>query len=115
MHDDNPVWQDDGTVRPNEAFATLLDHATFDLALLAKDAIHIEGNLGDAELGGSLRVKGTPEAPVVLGTISSTRGTIYMLGSTFDLSRCLLTFSDPLAIDPELDVVATTTKNEEEI
>ncbi|HYN43493.1 MAG TPA: translocation/assembly module TamB domain-containing protein, partial [Thermoanaerobaculia bacterium] len=88
---------------------------SFDIALLAKDAIHIEGNLGDAELGGTLRLKGTPEAPVVLGTISATRGTIYMLGSTFDLSRCHISFSDPLAIDPELDVVATTTKNEEEI
>ena len=88
---------------------------SFDLALLARDAIHIEGNLGDAELGGNLRLKGTPEAPVVLGTISSTRGTIYMLGSNFDLSRCHVAFSDPLAIDPELDIVATTTKNDDEI
>lgn len=88
---------------------------SLDVAVLAKDAIHVEGNLGDAELGGTLRVKGTPAAPVVLGTVSSTRGTIYLLGSTFDVSRCHLEFSDPLAIDPELDVVATTTKNDEEI
>ena len=88
---------------------------SLDLAILAKDAIHLEGNLGEAELGGTLRVRGTPDTPVVLGTISSTRGTIYLFGSSFDLARCQLEFSDPLAIDPEVDIVATTSKEDEEI
>jgi autotransporter translocation and assembly factor TamB len=88
---------------------------SFDVALVARDAIHVEGLIGDAELGGTLRVKGTPEAPVVLGSIASTRGTVNLLGSVFDLSRCRIAFSDPLAVDPDLDVVASTTKNDEEI
>lgn len=100
---------------PNTEPSPFVPHLSLDVAILAKDAIHIEGNLGDVELGGILRVKGTPETPVVLGTISSTRGTIYLLGSTFELSRCHLEFSDPLAIDPEVDVVATTTKDDNEI
>ncbi len=58
-----------------------------DVAVIARDAIHLEGNLGDAELGGNLRVKGTVGEPVVLGSISSTRGELYVLGSSFDLSR----------------------------
>ena len=86
-----------------------------DVAVIARDAIHLEGNLGDAELGGNLRVKGTIGEPVVLGSISSTRGELYVLGSSFDLSRARLDFSDPHAIDPDLDIVATTTKNDEEI
>lgn len=92
-----------------------LPRVSFDLAILARDAIHIEGNLGEAELGGILRVSGKLDAPVALGTISSTRGTIYLFGSSFDLTRCQLEFKDPLAIDPEVDVVATTTKEDEEI
>ena len=92
-----------------------LPRVSLDLAILAKEAIHIEGNLGEVELGGTLRLKGTPEAPVVLGTVSSTRGTIYLFGSSFDLTRCQLEFKDPLAIDPDVDVVATTTKEDEEI
>ncbi len=92
-----------------------LPHVSLDLAILARDAIHLEGNLGEAELGGNLRVSGKLDAPVVLGTISSTRGTIYLFGSSFDLTRCQLEFKDPLAIDPEVDVVATTTKEDEEI
>ena len=86
-----------------------------DVAVIARDAIRLEGNLGDAELGGNLRVKGTVGEPVVLGSVSSTRGVLYLLGSSFDLTRCRLEFSDPLAIDPDLDIVATTTKNDEEI
>ena len=35
VHGDNPAWQNDGTVEANETFARLLDHARFDLALLA--------------------------------------------------------------------------------
>ena len=85
-----------------------------DLALVARDAIHVEGLVGDAELGGTLRVKGTPEAPVVVGSIASTRGTVNLFGSVFELTRCKLDFADPLAVDPDLDVVATTTKNDEE-
>ncbi len=88
---------------------------SFDVAVLARDAIHLEGGMGDAELGGSLRLKGTLQEPVLLGSISSTRGTLNLFGSIFDLSRCQVDFSDPLAIDPDLDVVATTTKNDEEI
>lgn len=95
--------------------SAFMPRVSLDLALLARDAIHLEGNLGSAELGGSLRVRGGLEAPVVLGTISSTRGTIYLFGSSFDLTRCQLEFKDPLAIDPEVDVVATTTKEDEEI
>lgn len=93
----------------------LLKDVALDVAVIARDAIHLEGNLGDAELGGNLRVKGTLGDPVVLGSVSSTRGALYFLGSSFDLTRCRLDFSDPLAIDPDLDVVATTTKNDEEI
>lgn len=95
--------------------SALVPGLRMDVAVVARDAIHVEGILGDAELGGTLRVKGTPEKPVVLGTVRSTRGTVNLFGSVFELSRCHLEFSDPLAVDPELDVVATTTKGDEEI
>jgi translocation and assembly module TamB len=97
------------------AFPPFLKDVALDVAVIARDAIHLEGNLGDAELGGNLRVKGTVGEPVVLGSVSSSRGALYFLGSSFDLTRCRIDFSDPLAIDPDLDIVATTTKNDEEI
>lgn len=98
-----------------EARSPWMPGVSFDVALVARDAIHVEGLIGEAELGGTLRVKGTPDAPAVVGSISSTRGSVNLFGSVFDLTRCKLEFSDPLAVDPDLDVVATTTKADEEI
>ena len=98
-----------------EAPSPWVPGVSLDLALVAKEAIHVEGMVGEAELGGTLRVKGTPAAPVVVGSVASTRGSVNLFGSSFELTRCKVEFSDPLAVDPELDVVATTTKNDEEI
>lgn len=100
---------------PPAARSALVPRVVLDVAVVARDAIHVEGAVGDAELGGTLRVTGSPEKPVVLGTVSSTRGTINLFGSVFELSRARVELSDPHAIDPDLDVVATTTKGDEEI
>lgn len=91
-----------------------LPRLSFDLAVLARDAIRVEGDLGDADLGGSFRVKGTIDRPIVLGTLSSSRGTVNAFGTRFDIARAELEFKG-LGIDPELDVLATTTRGEEEI
>ena len=38
-----------------------------------------------------------------------------LFGSSFDLSRARIEFANPVAIDPELDIVGTTTKGDDEI
>jgi autotransporter translocation and assembly factor TamB len=92
-----------------------LPRLSFDLAVQARDAIRVEGDLGDADLGGSFRVNGTVDRPVVLGTLSSSRGTVNAFGTRFDISRADLEFKGRAGIDPDLDVLATTTRGEEEI
>jgi autotransporter translocation and assembly factor TamB len=92
-----------------------LPRLSFDLAVLARDAIRVEGDLGDADLGGSFRVKGTLDHPVVLGSLSSSRGTVNAFGTRFDISRAELEFKGRAGIDPDLDVLATTARGEEEI
>jgi translocation and assembly module TamB len=86
-----------------------------DVAFIAPDAIHIDGQMADVEMGGNLQLKGTLEAPVVLGNVASTRGTVNILGSSFDLSRARVQFSNPATIDPDIDIVGTTTKGDDEI
>lgn len=87
----------------------------FDVAIVAPEAFHVEGQMAEAELGGNLRLKGTMEDPVLLGTVSSTRGTVNLLGSVFDLTRARIEFATPTEIDPDLDIVGTTTKGDDEI
>lgn len=89
---------------------------SLDIAVVAKDAIHLQGNLGEADAGGVLQVKGTLDDPVVLGSIAAlSGGSMNLLGSKWELTQARADFSDPLNIDPDLIVVATTTKAEEEI
>jgi translocation and assembly module TamB len=88
---------------------------SLDVAIVAPEALHLEGQMAEAELGGNLRLKGTLDDPVLLGNISSTRGTVNLLGSAFDLTRARIEFNSPTEIDPDLDIVGTTTKGDDEI
>lgn len=86
-----------------------------DVAVVAPRAIHVEGSLAEAELGGTLHVQGTLDAPVVLGNVAATRGTVNLLGTSFELTRARLDFDDPVRIDPDVNVVGTATRGEDEI
>lgn len=86
-----------------------------DVAVVAPRAIHVEGNMAEAELGGTLHVKGTLDQPVVLGNVAATRGTVNLLGTSFELTRARLDFDDPLKVDPDVNVVGTATRGEDEI
>lgn len=86
-----------------------------DVAVVAPRAIHVEGNLAEAELGGTLHVKGTLDAPVVLGNVAATRGTVNLLGTSFELTRARLDFDDPVKVDPDVNVVGTATRGDDEI
>jgi translocation and assembly module TamB len=84
-----------------------------DIDVVSRDSFHLEGSLGEADMGGNFQIKGTLEKPVILGTGSTSRGWLSFLGSKFELTRARVEFADPLVIDPELDIVGTTTKGDE--
>ncbi len=85
-------------------------NAELDIAVIASDAIHVEGSLADAEFGGNLQIKGLAQSPVILGTVAANRGSFNLLGSRYDLSRARIDFQDPLNVDPDLDITGTTSK-----
>lgn len=59
-------------------------------------------------VGGTLTIRGTTAAPVVLGAIEARDGTLVLRGQRYQLERAVVRFSDPRRIDPTLDVTATT-------
>jgi len=63
-----------------------------------------------AKLSGDvdLRLRGTPIKPVLLGRVNIAEGDIKLNGTKYHLERGDVTFSDPIRIDPILDVEATT-------
>ena len=63
-----------------------------------------------AKLSGDvdLRLRGTAARPVLLGRINIAEGDIKLAGTKYHLERGDITFTDPVRIDPVLDVEATT-------
>lgn len=59
-------------------------------------------------VGGTLAVRGTTAAPIVLGVIEARDGTLILRGQRYQLERATVRFADPRRIDPTLDLTATT-------
>ncbi len=80
-----------------------------DLTVDAPRAIFLRGRGVDAELAGSLRVRGSSAAPQVAGGFEMRRGTISVAGTTLTFTRGKVGFDGTGVtgkIDPTLDFVA---------
>jgi translocation and assembly module TamB len=73
--------------------------------------ILVKGRGLDAEMGGSLRIRGTADAPVVSGGFELQRGFFTLASNQLNFSRGEVTFNGEglrKKIDPTLDFVAQT-------
>lgn len=48
----------------------------------------------------ALRLRGTPQRPVLLGRVAATQGEIDFFGSRYDINRAEVLFNNPLRIEP---------------
>lgn len=67
----------------------------------------VRGRGLESEWRGKLNVEGPASEPVVLGTISSVRGTLQLLGKEFALSRGNVLFTGATPPIPSLDMLLT--------
>jgi translocation and assembly module TamB len=58
----------------------------------------------DVEAEIDLRLRGTPEHPVVLGSLSANQGDITAFGTRFAINRGEISFTNPVKIEPVLDL-----------
>ena len=80
-----------------------------DLTIDAPSGVFLRGRGVDAELGGSLRVRGSSTAPQVGGGLELRRGTLSIAGTTLTFSRGKVGFDGTGVsgkIDPTLDFAA---------
>ncbi|AJY45754.1 translocation/assembly module TamB domain-containing protein [Martelella endophytica] len=77
-----------------------------DITIDAPNAIFVRGRGVDAELGGSIRVAGTTQNPVVSGGFDLIRGRLSLLNRRLDFSRGRITFGGALV--PIIDLQAQT-------
>ena len=79
----------------------------FDLTVNAPSQIFVRGRGIDAELGGSLTIRGTAAAPQVSGGFDMRRGRLEILGKRLDFSDGRIGFGGDLV--PTIDLDATST------
>ena len=85
-----------------------LNNLRLDVRILSTPELTVQTAL--AKLAGDvdLRLRGTAARPVLLGRINIAEGDIKLAGAKYHLERGDITFTDPVRIDPVLDVEATT-------
>lgn len=58
----------------------------------------------DVEAEINLRLRGTPDHPILLGNLSANQGDIQAFGSRYSINRGEITFTNPVKIEPVLDL-----------
>lgn len=78
------------------------------VAINGPGALRVRNNLADLRGDVDLVVRGTLAAPALFGRIEAEPGgTLTYNDTEYTVDRGLITFSDPLAIDPVIDLLAT--------
>jgi translocation and assembly module TamB len=83
------------------------NHVRLDIRVTSAPQLNFQNSY--AKLAGDvdLRVRGTLASPAVLGRISITEGSATFAGTQYQLQRGEIYFSNPVRIDPTIDLDAT--------
>ncbi|MGQ9619100.1 MAG: translocation/assembly module TamB domain-containing protein, partial [Candidatus Aminicenantia bacterium] len=78
------------------------------IELISNGNAWMDNSWGKAEGKFNLRIKGDSSNPILLGTISGTRGELIVGDRRFKLIKADIYFNSPFIIDPELYILADT-------
>jgi translocation and assembly module TamB len=90
------------TVSPNSP----TNHVRLDVRIHSSPQLNFQNAF--AKLAGEvdLRVRGTVATPTILGKVSVTEGSTTLAGTRYDLQRGDITFTNPVRIEPLIDLSA---------
>lgn len=78
------------------------------LAVAVRGPLRVRNNIADLRGDAELVIRGTLAAPAVFGQVTlDPGGTVSYADTTYSIERGLLTFANPLRIDPVIDLVAS--------
>ena len=90
-------------------------HVRLDVHIFSAPQLDFQNSY--AQLAGSvdLRIRGTVAQPAILGRINVTDGTATFAGTTYNLQRGEIFFTNPVKIEPIIDIDATTRVEEYDV
>ena len=106
-----------GAVEPvAEASPDSLDALRLDISVSTDDDLVVDNNYGRFQAGADLRLQGTVGRPGVTGQAQLREGgEIFVLGGRYHLNESSISFTNPNAIEPDLDISATTKSSGAEV
>jgi translocation and assembly module TamB len=93
----------------------LLSRLRLDVHLASTPELQVQTSTAKVSGDLDLRLRGTEVRPVLLGRVNITEGDISFNGTKYHMERGGITFSNPVTIDPVLDIEATTTVRDYDI
>ena len=85
---------------------------TLDLFIRAPKDIQVRNRFAEIDVRADLRVQGTPAAPQLEGRVEILTGNVRFGDITYRILSGVLDFSDPLRLNPEMNIRVETTVQE---
>lgn len=81
---------------------------TFDVQIDAPSSLRVENNIAHIVASADLKLQGTYDHPVLLGTAQVERGDVIFEGNRYLITRGSIGFANPARIEPYFDIEAET-------
>lgn len=76
-----------------------------DIAIESAQSLEVRTSLArDLQTSVDLRLRGTPQLPSLMGSVTANQGEIQFFGTRYTIDRGEVQFSNPLKIEPNIDV-----------
>lgn len=86
-----------------------LDRLALDVSVTTDEDVVVDNNYGRFEAGANVRLQGTAMRPSVTGRAELREGgEVFMLGGLYRLNESTISFSNPNAIEPEMNISMVT-------
>ncbi|MGH9579371.1 MAG: translocation/assembly module TamB domain-containing protein, partial [Terriglobales bacterium] len=93
----------------------VLDNVRLDVRVRSTPELRVETSLAKISGDLDLRLRGTASRPAVLGRVNIQEGVIFFNGTKYDLERGDITFTNPVRIEPVLNMEASARVREYDI
>ena len=94
----------------------LLDRLMLDIELVTDEDLVVDNNYARLQIGADLRVIGTAGAPALSGRTEIREGGRLFVGrNIYTITAGTIDFANPIVIEPDLNIVATTRAGGEDI
>jgi translocation and assembly module TamB len=83
------------------------NHVRLDVHIVSSPQLSFQNAFAKLVGDVDLRLRGTLASPSLLGSVSVTQGSAMIAGTRYDLERGDITFTNPVRIEPNIDLSAT--------